>query len=356
MGDGSLKEPNLSAFLSYLLDPNQDHGLNSKFLESFLTPVLKENKDKLKELLYEDNTRDLSNKNNFSVKLELELKVIVPLKNKKRRDIDLVLIITDEKGNKNEDLKKQYIVCVENKIKENAITKSTSEQLIDELDGIIDIQSEAGKSDSKIIMIFLTKEYSKNAKDSYNNFLVEIEKKENRKNIFSQHLIWSKNNDVKDKSIFDQLSKILDRENKGDLDPIHEYSKHTIKSLLNFISTGFKSISEETSVSRRTGPLEVQIDKKHLKGSSIPKLYKEIFKYLINESYIQKLDMPFDSGPERYVIAYKETKKHPNGRDFFSPINVGNYIIETSWQREYGLKLVEKICNKLEVYYKTIEW
>ena len=35
-GDGSINEPNISAFLGYLLNPNEDHGLGSYFLEQFL--------------------------------------------------------------------------------------------------------------------------------------------------------------------------------------------------------------------------------------------------------------------------------------------------------------------------------
>ena len=35
-GDGSINEPNVSAFLGYLLNPGEDHGLDSLFLEEFL--------------------------------------------------------------------------------------------------------------------------------------------------------------------------------------------------------------------------------------------------------------------------------------------------------------------------------
>lgn len=35
-GDGTINEPNVSAFLGYLLNPNEDHGLDSSFLEKFL--------------------------------------------------------------------------------------------------------------------------------------------------------------------------------------------------------------------------------------------------------------------------------------------------------------------------------
>lgn len=35
-GDGTINEPNVSAFLGYLLNPTEDHGLDSLFLEEFL--------------------------------------------------------------------------------------------------------------------------------------------------------------------------------------------------------------------------------------------------------------------------------------------------------------------------------
>ena len=35
--DGTLKEPNVSSFLAYLLDPNEDHGLGDSLLKSILS-------------------------------------------------------------------------------------------------------------------------------------------------------------------------------------------------------------------------------------------------------------------------------------------------------------------------------
>lgn len=39
-GDGTINEPNVSAFLGYLLDPKADHALGYEFLKAFLEPVL----------------------------------------------------------------------------------------------------------------------------------------------------------------------------------------------------------------------------------------------------------------------------------------------------------------------------
>lgn len=40
-GDGSINEPNVSAFLGYLLNPNADHGLNDRFLKSIILELVK---------------------------------------------------------------------------------------------------------------------------------------------------------------------------------------------------------------------------------------------------------------------------------------------------------------------------
>ena len=36
-GDGSINEANISAFLSFLLNPKNDHGLNDELLKRILT-------------------------------------------------------------------------------------------------------------------------------------------------------------------------------------------------------------------------------------------------------------------------------------------------------------------------------
>ncbi|MFT9848824.1 PD-(D/E)XK nuclease family protein [Aneurinibacillus sp. REN35] len=59
--DGSINEPNVSSFLAYLLDPNENPGLGSRFVERFLSPMILRNEEHYKELLYNNRVRDLSN-------------------------------------------------------------------------------------------------------------------------------------------------------------------------------------------------------------------------------------------------------------------------------------------------------
>lgn len=39
-GDGKIKEPSITEFLAFILDPYCDHGLGAHFLESFLKPIV----------------------------------------------------------------------------------------------------------------------------------------------------------------------------------------------------------------------------------------------------------------------------------------------------------------------------
>ena len=50
-GDGSINEPNISAFFAYLIDPYEGHGLGTKMLQRFLAPLFEKYKQEYKELL-----------------------------------------------------------------------------------------------------------------------------------------------------------------------------------------------------------------------------------------------------------------------------------------------------------------
>src|SRR4051812_22516323 len=112
-GDGSIKEPNLSAFLNFLLDPNADHGLHSRFLEKFLQPLILNDPENLKDLITSKNkVIDLSGKGKFFIEIELEKSGYI---DNKRKDIDLVIELRE----KHNDAVK-YVFFIENKIREGA--------------------------------------------------------------------------------------------------------------------------------------------------------------------------------------------------------------------------------------------
>ncbi len=74
-GDGSIKEPNVSAFLGYLLDPNKEHGLKDYLLKIVLKKLNENNT--ITSLMVNENIVNLTNDSDFKVEVELEKKVII---------------------------------------------------------------------------------------------------------------------------------------------------------------------------------------------------------------------------------------------------------------------------------------
>lgn len=223
--DGSINEPNVSSFLAYLLDPNEDHGISSLLLQEMLIDITETNKDFLSKIQYNNRIADLSKYSGYSINIIPELSVNLEKKGKrKRRDIDIIIEITDNKTNEI-----IYSICLENKITDSSIIKDDS-QLEDELKGLENYYSE-GNFSPEIYIVYLTPTPS-NA-SSYSFEKLEYDKK--------YHLYW----DNDDNSVFNKLIKIFNSEKDGLIDPINNQSSYLIKSFLSFIKTNFKSYIEE---------------------------------------------------------------------------------------------------------------
>jgi hypothetical protein len=221
--DGSINEPNVSSFLAYLLDPNEDHGFSSLLLQSFLNKIVAIDNEFLKKIQFGGKITDLSKSSGYSINILSEFTVNVESK-KKRRDIDIVLEIIDDKSK--EIL---YSICLENKITDLSISKNDS-QLEDELNGLEAYYNEIGIK-PEIYVIYLTPTPSYIAMQSFDK--LQYKRK--------CHLFWNKADD----SVFNMLLKIFNDENNGLIDPINNQSSYLIKSFLSFINTDFKSYIEE---------------------------------------------------------------------------------------------------------------
>ena len=211
--DGSIKEPNISSFLAYLLDLNEDHGLSDLLLKSIILDFQNQN-----PIFF--NKIKTSNLNQFDITINPEYSVFL---NNKRRDIDIVIEIYNE--NKEEPL---YSICIENKITDNSIQKNDT-QLKEELEGLKKEYQENGWK-TEIYFIFLTLEDSKKSYEEFDSF--DYDKK--------LHLYWKGKTSIQEK-----ILNILDLERVGEIDPISEDFKFLIKSFLSFIKTDFKSSLEE---------------------------------------------------------------------------------------------------------------
>ncbi|MBQ9227041.1 MAG: PD-(D/E)XK nuclease family protein [Fibrobacter sp.] len=211
--DGSIKEPNISSFLAYLLDLNEDHGLSDLLLMS----IIQDFKDK-NPLFFGKIKKTL---NQFDVRINPEYPVFF---DNKRRDIDIVVEIYEEKNEI-----PLYSLCIENKITDNSIQRK--KQLIEELEGLKKEYKDNGWN-TEIYFCFLTLENSKKSNDEFNVF--DYEKK--------IHLYWKG-----ELSIQEKILKILGLERNGEIDPISEDFKFLLKSFLSFVKTDFKSSVEEKS-------------------------------------------------------------------------------------------------------------
>ncbi|TXE15260.1 hypothetical protein ES692_17465 [Psychroserpens burtonensis] len=223
--DGSINEPNVSSFLAYLLDPNEDHGISSLLLQELLNDITEINKDFLAKIQYNNRISDLSKYSGYSINIIPELSVNLEKKGKKkRRDIDIIIEIIDDKTTEI-----IYSICLENKITDSSIIKNDS-QLEDELKGLENYYSESNFT-PEIYIIYLTPVPSNASGNSFEK--LDYDKK--------YHLYW----DNHENSVFNKLIKIFNNERDGLIDPINNQSSYLIKSFLSFIKTNFKSYVEE---------------------------------------------------------------------------------------------------------------
>ena len=191
-GKGTVNENNISAFLAYLLTPNETHGLKDAVLQKFLALI---NYDmdtydtlQVKDVRLEVPVRDVSTSNFRVVDIFLEL-------------------YTPFVG--------EHIIAIENKILGQSVRER---QLLDECEFI---------SNTKVPFDFVFLTPPKHNK----NILPEINHlKQQYGNSFHQ-LYWSGNSN----SIIFLLNSVLLMEIHGELPPITEYVRQTIKSFIYYI-------------------------------------------------------------------------------------------------------------------------
>ncbi|MBB6692684.1 PD-(D/E)XK nuclease family protein [Cohnella xylanilytica] len=247
--DGSINEPNVSSFLAYLLDPNENHGLNS-----FLAPILLANRESFKELLIQERVRDLSKNSPFEVNVQAEITVELELEGgrTKTRDIDILIEIY----NGSDAVVPRYAFCIENKIKDGAIAKG-GRQLFEEISGLANYYAGANDGFSAAAMpamafVFITPRKSPRAVEEFGELNRELAARS--WDIPSFHLTWGPepSGEAGSVPIAAMLNKTLLEEAAGNIEPIYEYTKHTLKSFLAFIKSDFQSYKEEkTAVTER---------------------------------------------------------------------------------------------------------
>lgn len=262
-GDQKIKEPAVTSFLAYLLDPKESHGLGSSFLELFLRNTLeKDNKRELYDCFFFKKNNDQIIHNNFlrrfnDISVEIEKSVWLvenESKKRKRKDIDIQIRITTEK--------RIYFFYIENKINDGAINSSKNDQnqLFDQVQGVLneivsnqednidDDNNTSLRKQGVITTIFLTPE-STISERYYDAFTNKLKNEETEyKNILTNKILW-KTDTENHHTVYSIFKTILENESCGIIEPINDNTKHTIKAFMNFIKSDFKSLEEENDES-----------------------------------------------------------------------------------------------------------
>ena len=212
--DNKLREVNLSALLAYFLNPANDHGIGNTFLAAFLDLVEEEIKKNNKKNIELFDEADLD-----QTTVESEYKPKKSETSDKKFSFDVLVQLHGAKAkngakSKNAKGKKLHRIVIENKVKKES---GQTWQLKDYYDAT---RKETPRK--QIIMVFLTPSGADKLLEP------EFEKLQNMGNRhYKAWVYWNERNSVQ--SIIRQ--KILERESRGEIAPINEHSRHTLKAL-----------------------------------------------------------------------------------------------------------------------------
>ena len=227
-GDSRLYEPSMSAMLGYLLDSSENHGLGSAFVKMFLEEV---NGERFKNFLNNPLI-------DYRVSLEEEYELF-----DKTKYIDIQIDLFEKKTEKG-----LHRVIIENKIKKGAANEDQLKDYYDAVTSKSDIEKE------KITFVFLTpKCKSTKLGAEYKNLNISEEQK--------RWIYWD--DDVN--SISYILKQILLKESLGEIDPINEYVRHTLKAFRKYCIETF-SVSSSRKIQQ--GNIGDEVDRMELELSN----------------------------------------------------------------------------------------
>lgn len=193
-----IHETGFSAFLGYLLNTSEDHGLSDTFLKKFLnlagTPISDENCKLFSEIIIEGEFF------NSDRKIDIELRIYkfqgqnkIPVRN----------------------------FIIENKIKMGAVMEN---QLSDYYQEYLNESEDS----TPVTVVFITpNKKSEKAESEFKNLTIHEDKKHSK-----IHLRWTGS-----KSISSIFKRILFEESIGELSPLNEQIKHTMRAFRNFLES-----------------------------------------------------------------------------------------------------------------------
>ena len=113
--------------------------------------------------------------------------------------------------------------------------------------------------------------------------------------------------------------------------------------------------TSDTPKGRTTGKIAVKIDGQIFSAEILRDLLREVLVYIVDKKYVTELPVPWGTSKTRFIISNQNPPIHPNGRNFFNPVEYKSYFLETHYSRERGLKVLDDLCQKLELDFEAVE-
>ncbi|MBB1504805.1 PD-(D/E)XK nuclease family protein [Pseudoalteromonas sp. SG41-1] len=292
-GKSRLHEPSMSAMLGYLLDSNKDHGLGDAFVRVFLNLLDKERFKSILEMDFVD----------AQVSLEEPYEL-----NGSRKDIDIQLTILGEKR------QEIHRIIIENKIKVGA---ANPKQLNDYYKAVIEDEPRI----KNFSTVFVTPNVENNLLSAeYENLHLQdcLHKK--------YWIYWASGGNC----ITDLLTSLLAQEMSGDINPINEYMRHTIKAFIRHskmtteptirksirVGEDIGEVIKEALISTSSGAYKVVLrDSLQIQVFNQDSGDKEIARKILAE-YIDE---------NALLINHSNLNTRAIGRKFFELIDKSNY-------------------------------
>lgn len=246
-GDGKVRETNVSAFLGFLFDPKEQHGLGKLFLGRFLeliTEKIKKDKNNPLEKLFVNDELSMELTEKFSIDVNIEKHLIED--EKKYGDIDVEVIF------KNKISDHTIKLLTEIKINDNA-TRNSDNQLNKYLAFL-----KEDRSNQKLLVLL--------AGDSVLTNKI-VEKIEDDSLVF---ISWDE--------IVDILSAIFEDNSKGEIDPIQYSTLFLLISFKQFILSNFQDDVDPTEMK-----FKIEIEDSVIYENSIGQSILSICKFILNE-------------------------------------------------------------------------
>lgn len=221
-GQSRLYEPSMSAMLGYLLDPHANHGLGSTFLRMFIEELQSQTGSSVLD--------NLLRKESFEGYVELEVPY---MHGTTRCYLDIEIRIASKR--RDEDICR---IIIENKLRVEA---AQSGQLVKYYEAVRS-DEEYLSSPVPIHFVYLTP-------DSDHSLLVDefsqLQASMNDRDV-SAWVKWT-GCDSREHMIVGVVQKVLHLESCGEIDPINEYIRHTLKAFVRFLDQAVVVRTRNTS-------------------------------------------------------------------------------------------------------------